>query len=199
MDSVFQLYETIIAKYTIDEIKQNPNSKQFYFTDEQRFIKSWLIRGFIQICFAYNPDLWNLIEKPEDLNFEISIKVNIPKLYQDEIFEAFKKVRDFCISKRSIPYIPEFPLKKALAHIWRLKKGQIKKGKKRIPFHEDLDIFEAMAYKQHISYEKSKLSKALKEEEDFKEFLDVLRNVTPYYLGSQELHSINGQMKKIKK
>ena len=94
-------------------------------------------------------------------------------------------LRDFCIKKKSIPYIPEFSLKKALAHIWRVKNGQIKKGRISVLFHDDLDVFEAMAYKEHKSYNKKKLSEKDKDEEDFKEFLDVLRHASPYYLGSQ--------------
>lgn len=199
MDSIFQLYETILAKYTTDEIKQDPNSKPFYYSDEQRFIKSWLIRSFIQICFAYNPDLWKSIEKPEDLNFEITFKVNIPKQCQNEIFKSFKKVRDFCIEKRSIPYIPEYPLKKAISHIWRMKNGQIKKGKETIQFHNNIDIFDAVAYRQHISYEKNKTKNLIKDDEDFKEFLEVLKQSTPFYIGSQDLKSVNKQIKKIQK
>ncbi len=207
MDAVFQIYERIFAHSTSHKIIQDPNSKTFYFSDEQRIVKSWLIHGLLLISFAYNPDLWNSIEKGEDFNIEMSIKLNIPIEYRTDLFKAFQTIRDFCINKKKIPYIPDFPLNKGIAHIKRMNKGLLKKnpfktlkeGRKTIPFHNDLDAFDAIAYKQHRTNEEDKARKKIKIEKDFKEFMNVLKESEPFYLGSQELKTIDSQLKKIKK
>lgn len=59
-----------------------------------------------------------------------------------------------------------------------------KEGRKAILFYNDLDIFEAVAYKQHRIYEESKEKNNIKKEKDFKEFIKVLKQSEPYYLGS---------------
>ncbi len=207
MDAIYQIYESIFANSISHEIKQNPNSKSFYFSEEQRIAKSWLIYGLLLISFAYNPDLWNSLEKVDDFNFEMTIKIDIPKEYQNDFFNAFQKVRDFCMKKKQLPSSLKFPLEKSLAHIRRMSKGLLiknppktsKEDKKEIPFHNDLDVFEAVAYMQQGTYEENKNKINAENKKDLRELIELLKISKPYYQGSQELKSINKQLKKVKK
>lgn len=199
IDRHFQLYESILAQFLTHEIRQAPNSKPFYFSDEQRIIKSWLIYGLMLTCFAFNPDLWNSIQSAKDFNIEMLIKIDIPKEYQNDLFKTFQKVRDFCMDEKGIPHMDDFPLRKGIKHISNMKEGKLKKGKEIIPFYNDPYIFEAVAEKQYKTHEKDTEKNKEKSEKDFKEFIEYLKQSQPHYLGSQELISIDKQLNKIKK
>jgi len=70
-------------------------------------------------------------------------------------------------------------------------------SKKSITFVLERDIWEADEV--YGSYEKNKVKNMIKSDGDFIEFLKVLKQSTPFYIGSQELKSINKQLKKIQK
>ncbi len=112
------------------------------------------------------------------------------------------KQRHRCLYMRPLyaaAYISDFPLKKGMEHIWRMRKGQLKKGRETIPLHNALYVFEAVAEKQHKTQMENLKRNKVKNEKEFKDFNEHLKKSEPHYLGIQELIEINKQLNKIKK
>jgi len=76
---------------------------------------------------------------------------------------------------------------------------KLKKGWETIPFHNALYVFEAIAEKQHKTQMENLKRNKVKNEKEFKDFIEYLKKSDPHYLGSQELIEINKQLNKIKK
>lgn len=70
---------------------------------------------------------------------------------------------------------------------------------KELPQSHYLDVFEAVAYKQHITYEEKRENDKFKDEKDFEDHIKILRQPKTHNLGSQEYNQLNEQLNKLKK
>ncbi len=61
-----------------------------------------VIYNFMREIYLMNPDIWHIIEKPEDLDFRITIKCNFHNL-----FSVFNKLKDFY---KELGILRQFPL-----------------------------------------------------------------------------------------
>lgn len=96
-----EIYNSLISKNTHIKISQKPTSKEFFLSDNKNKLFSELILSIIYDCFLNNPDIWYTMEKPEDQDFEINIKVNmlnVPYFFH----RCFKTIRNFSLQHKIV-------------------------------------------------------------------------------------------------
>jgi len=96
-----EIYNSLISKNTHIKISQKPTSKEFFLSDNKNKLFSELILSLVFDCFLNNPDIWYTMEKPEDQDFEINIKVNmlnVPYFFH----RCFKTIRDFSLQNKTV-------------------------------------------------------------------------------------------------
>ncbi|MHA1151013.1 MAG: hypothetical protein ACTSR8_22560 [Promethearchaeota archaeon] len=81
-------------------ITKNSETKDFYFSDLQVCKFNQLIFSMLYGAFLNNYDHWFAFEKPDDLDFSITIRANWSR--DPLLFEIFQKLRDLELKEKCI-------------------------------------------------------------------------------------------------
>ncbi len=124
---------------------------KYYFSNEMYSLLERYIYQLLGRCYYNNPDNWKNINKPEDMDFTLTIKVNWSK--DTRIFERFKKRREFCLKEQ---YLQPFSLM-GIKSYDRDKRIEIMKGKD-INDHFNKAFSETMLRRENYQTIKQKIS-----------------------------------------
>lgn len=163
-------------------ITKNSETKDFYFSDLQICKFNQLIFSMLYDAFLNNYDHWFAFEKPDDLDFSITIKANWSR--DPLLFEIFQKLRDLELKEKHL-----YPALNKISQVYY-------QEDQRILEHENIKSFYATAKFEHNEREKMEFQDEQKRVEEFRNS-KKLKEIEELYKEKAEV--IKKKVKNLKK
>ncbi len=92
----YRIHDKMSITYNFgDDLKD-----KLFFSNEINILIGRLFLSLIRECIIMNPELWQVMNKPEHFNFTFDLECNFQK--DPKIFERIKEIREKCIEREEV-------------------------------------------------------------------------------------------------
>ena len=92
----YRIHDKMALTYNFGEELRD----KLFFSNEINILIGRLFLSLIRECIIMNPELWQIMNKPEHFNFTFNLECNFQK--DPKIFEIIKEIREKCIEREEV-------------------------------------------------------------------------------------------------